>query len=253
MTSEYVLKTVVEMTTSEKHKGRFSKIEIATIVIALVGVMLTFSGLKLQDVTTSISASLSPKADYTITSLTSPEYFSSDYGHSLSVSPEYIIITNVGLGSDSVYQGSPMRFSVSFENKGKKAIEQSRVLIFLVDPLYRIWGVWNRSSTNDELTQGWSFDYYFPPLDQKIIGTWVIIAHLYDDKSALPLLVSYEFRMFRVTDDAGQPWWMGLLASIAGLAIGLTVFVAVVGGYEYIRDRMKKQSKSVAESPKIEL
>lgn len=253
MTSEYVVRTVMEMTTSEKHKGRFTKFQIATIVVALLSAMLTFSGLKLQDVTTFISASLSPKVDFTITSLTTPEYIPSDYGRSLTVSPEYIIVTNVGLGSDTVYQGSAMRFSISFENRGKKAMEQSRVLVLIVDPLYRIWGVWNRSSTSDELTRGWSFDYYFPSLDQKIIGTWVIIAHLYDDTPSLPLLVSYEFRMFRVTDDVGQPWWISVVGTAIGLAIGFTTAFALIEGYERLRGRWKKRVKEVAESPKIGL
>jgi hypothetical protein len=234
----------MEMTSGRK--PRLSKIQLATVIIALLSLVVAFTGVKFQDITSYISVSLSPRADYTIRSSATPSYISSDYGQSLLVSTEYIIITNVGLSSDTFYQANPMRFSVSFEDKGKKAVEQPNILILIVDPLYRIWGVWNKSATNDELTHGWSFDYHFPPLDQKIIGTWVIITHLYDDATASPVLISYEFRMFRVTDEAPSSWELGVLVSTAIATVGTIALFYV----DRRMNRARKKLESEIESKK---
>jgi hypothetical protein len=221
--------------TKEKPKtAHRNRRESVMLILTAVAVIIAFTGMNYQNVASWFSSTLFPKSDYMIESSVNPTVLPFDYRDSLTVSPSYFIVTSVNLKQDTPYQGEAMQISISFENKGKKTVERPRVLVYFVDFLYRIWGVWNKTDANDVLAKGCSLEYHFPPLDQKISGTWVVFVMLYDDAEGV--LASYELKTFRVMDTQ-TPWYevySGVLALIA--VVIFTIGVAVVKNWQ---DRRK--------------
>lgn len=176
----------------------------------------------------SISSQISPlffppKADSVIESLTIPADLPYDFKSSLSVSSEYYIATSANM-KDTPYQGDPLQIRISFQNMGKKAVQQPRITIYVVDYMYRIWGQWNHSITSSILTNGYILDYHFPPLDQKIRGAWSVFVLLYDDANST--LVSYIAKEIMVTDVAPIPFWQETYVYVLVVYIGLALVVA---------------------------
>lgn len=191
-----------------------------TPVIALLSLIVTIAAMFYPSISLSISSYFISKADYSIDSVTIPTILSNDFRQSLSVSTEYIVVTSVNLKSNTPYQGDPLQLSISYENEGKKSVKQPRVSVYFVDFMFRVWNVWNESLTNDKLTEGFSLEYHFPPLDEKIVGNWIVFVLLYDDVESV--LVSYVLKTFAVTDVAPQPWWQPFLL------LGLLLLAAIV-------------------------
>jgi len=188
-----------------------------TPVIALLSLIVTIAAMVYPSISLSISSYFFPEADYSINSVTTPTILSNDFRQSLSVSTEYIVVTSVNLKSNTPYQGDPLQLSISYENEGKKSVKQPRVSVYFVDFMFRVWNVWNESLTNDKLTEGFSLEYHFPPLDEKIVGNWIVFVLLYDDVESV--LVSYVLKTFTVTDVAPQPWQPYLTLSVLLLAL----------------------------------
>lgn len=213
----------------------------------MLSLVVAFTGIRFQDISSWFSETMFPKADYTLESVTTPTILSTDFRESLSVSPEYFVVTIVNLKSETPYQGEPMQLSISFDNKGKKSVEQPRILVFFVDYMYRVWSAWNESVTSDVLTRGCSLEYRFPPLDQKIVGDWSIFVLLYDD--AENTLVSYVLKQFTVTDIAPLPWWQDwtsiLVISVSILVCAFALY-AVIPDTEWYERRRKRKKKSQA-------
>lgn len=193
------------MSDKKSTESRIGKIQWALFAVTFLSLIIAFTGVNFQNISSYFSESMFPKADFEVESWTTPTILPSDFRESLSVSPEYFMVTSIRLKSDKPYQGEPMRLRISFDNKGKKSVEQPRIVTYFVDYTSRVWNIWNKSITNDMITKGCRIDYYFPPLDEKIVGTWSIFALLYDDAEGV--LVSYVLRAFTVTDVAPIPWW----------------------------------------------
>ena len=201
----YRSKLVVEKTSDKESTERpVSKVQWALFTIALLSLIMAFMGINYQTISSYISSYLFPKADFKVESWTAPTLLPEDFGHSLSVSPKYFVVTSIALKSKKPYICEPLQFSISFENKGKKSIEQPRIIVYAVDFMYRVWGIWNKTVTKDVLTKGCRIEYHFPLLDQKTVGTWVFLVLLYDDAEGV--LVSYEAWEFTVTDVPPEPW-----------------------------------------------
>lgn len=228
------------MSEEEKRELRISKIQWATILVAVLGFLVAFTGANLQNISLYFSETMFPKADYVVESWTTPTILSDGFRESLSVSPEYFVVTSVSLKSERPYYGEPMQFSLAFDNKGKKSVEQPRILVYFVDYMYRVWNIWNKSAiTNDFFAKGCSIEYHFPPMDQKTIGAWMVLVLLYDDAESV--LVSYAVTEFMVTDVAPIPWlqqWeivFSLLMTI--VFIGYLIF-------RFTRERIPKKAES---------
>lgn len=209
------------------------------MIIAVASFTVAFSGLNVERISSVISSALFPKADYTVESLDVPTALPQDFVQSLSTSPRYYEVTSVRLGSDAPYLGDPLRLSISFENRGKNSVQKPRVVVYFVDPIYRVWAVWNESVTNETLRKGCSVEYRFPPLDQKIVGSWGAYVLLYDD--ADNALVSYVIRYFATVEVPQTPWWVGLLFMV-GASVAMFVLVTLV---EEARKRWFKKKQTV--------
>ena len=203
-----------------------------------MALVVTFTGTNFQNIVSWWSETWFRPADFTIETLETPERLSNntiDFLLSLSVSQEYFVVTSVSLKSERPYQGEPMQFSISFENRGKRAVEQPRVEIYCVDYMYRVWGVWNNSVANEKMTKGCSFDYNFPSPDQKTVGTWFLLVLLYDN--AEDVLASYESKQFTVIDTTPRPWWEEVLGIVGSFGVAGVLTYAI----RYLRGRREKR------------
>jgi len=224
----------------EQEKRPISKIQWGLFIIAMLSLAVTFLGINLKDISSYISGIMFPKADYRIESWTTPPFsLTTGFLESLSTSPEYFVITSVNLKSDRPYYGEPLQFSISFENKGKKSVEQPRVVIFFSDYIYRVWYVWNESITDDVFIRGCSFEYHFPPLDQKTIGAWNLMVLLYDDSEGV--LVSYVLRSFTTTDASPKPWWQSFVEGLAFIG-GVIILIKTLDVTQKWKRKRKKEA-----------
>lgn len=231
------------MPEAQPTERRISRAQWGVLIIAIMSLIVAFTGVNFQSIYSYISETMFPKPDYIVESWTSPTQISSHFRESLSPSPEYYVVTSVNLKSDNPYQGDPMQFSISFENKGKKSVKQPKIQLRFADFLDRVWIVWNESVTDEILTEGCSFEYRFPSLDQKVVGDWSVFILLYDD--AENLLVSYVLKQFTVTDIPAKLLWQTLLNILSVLVACLTLGVTA---YIYLRvyweDRVKKKKRA---------
>jgi len=234
------------MSDKESSKPPVSEIERRFFTVAVLSFIVGFAGLivaftvNYPTIYTYFSSYFFPKADFKLESWTTPTFLSIDFRQSLSVSTEYFVVTSIALKSEEPYVGDPLQFSISFENKGKKSIEQPIILFYSVDFMNRVWCIWNKSVTKDELAKGCSIEYHFPPLDQKTVGSWAFFVLLYDDAEGV--LVSYEAKAFRVTDVPPEPWWRSLL-----ILLGFTGFTfAITFGVDKLREIRRKRRTKVS-------
>jgi len=229
------------MSEEKPKEPRVSKVQWVTVIIAVLGLLVAFLGVNFQNISSWYSETMFPKADFIVESWTTPTSLPYDFKLSLSVSPEYFVVTSVSLRSERPYICEPMQFRISFENKGKKSVEQPRVAIYFVDYMYRVWNVWNESVINDVLTKGCSLEYRFPPTDQKTVGVWSLFVLLYDD--AQSVLVSYEAKAFSVTDVASKPLWQLLfeLVAITGAIVVLTLVFKLITDFRSKRRKTKRK------------
>jgi hypothetical protein len=231
------------MTSEQSIERRSNRWHIVTVLIAILSLSVAFTGANYQNIATYFSGILFPKADFTVESWTNPTilpYY--EFMPSLSVSTEYLVVTSVNLKSEKPYVGEPVQFTISFENKGKKLVEQPRVIIYFVDYMQRVWQIWNKSDVSNIVAKGCSIDYRFPSLDQKIVGSWIFFVLLYDDANMT--LVSYETKEFLVTDNAPQSLWQSIVQVLAFVVI---VPLGILGRkvISYFRNRKKgKKSRS---------
>jgi len=224
-----------------------------TIAISLMAVILTFTGLNYQVISSDISKLVSPPTpDFTFGSYLTPQILPSGFLYLLSPASDYYVATSIHLSTDTPYMGNSFYFSVSFDNKGKKTVQEPYVEIYLLDSYYREWALWNKSITNNQFSSGFSLAYNFPTLDQKTIGTWSVLTLLYDN--ATKELVSANTTEFNVTDNAPPPAWVqdSVLATLI-----LTMFVTGIAVlYKIIKDlktqAMKKKRAEKEEKGKSE-
>lgn len=228
-------------------KRQFSKLQLGVFIVAILSFVVAFTGVNYQNIFSYFSETMFLKPDYTVNCWTTPTDFPNGslyFLRSLSVSSEYLVITSVALKTERPYIGEPLTISLSFENKGKKEVEQPRVVIYLADYLHRVWNVWSKSNATDIWTEGCSLEYHFPSLDQKSVGTWVFYVLLYDD--AEDVLTSYEARQFSTTDVPPRPWWETPLY-MAITVVGSVSFWLLVPRLEaYLKKRRKKTDKKKA-------
>jgi hypothetical protein len=219
---------------------------VISIIIAVISLTVTFAGINYQNISSWFSQQMFPTADFTLTSFEVPLALPFNFTLIRNVSSEYYIATSISLKSDTPYLGSPLQFSISFENKGKKTVEQPRILIYATDYMHRIWNIWNESDVNKKIvTKGCNLEYYFPPMDQKAVGAWSFYVLLYDDSNGQ--LVSYAAKEFMTTDVAPIPWYQNPLY----VAIAI-VYIAAISytGYDYFKKRKKRKAKSKSKEDK---
>jgi hypothetical protein len=132
-----------------------------------------------------------------------------------------------------------LQFSVSFENKGKKNVEQPRILIYAIDFAHRIWGIWNKSDADQIVTKGCSLEYHFPSEDQKTIGAWAFWVLLYDDSNGQ--LLSYATTQFATTDVAPVPWYQN--PSYVFVTILYSVLGVVIVYMRFFRNKKRRKAK----------
>lgn len=225
------------MSAQKSTMARTTKIQWALFIVAMLSFLVGFVGINLQTISTYISETMFPKADHSVKSWTTPTILSSEFRKSLSVSPEYFVVMSVNMKTETPYLGEQMQFSISIENKGKNSVEHPRVEIYFVDYMDRVWAIWNRSITDDVLTEGFSFEYSFPSPDEKIVGDWHIFLLLYDDQE--PALVSYVLREFTTTDVAPKPWWQDISILFVIVAIIFSILPWYEELYEFVKKRLK--------------
>jgi hypothetical protein len=230
---------------SEKLKALHNP-AVISIIIAVISLTVTFTGMNYQNISSWFSQQMFPTADFTLTSFEVPLALPFSFTLIRNVSSEYYITTSISLKSNTPYLGSPLQFSISFENKGKKTVEQPRILIYATDYMYRIWSMWNESDVNKKIvTKGCNLEYYFPPVDQKAIGAWSFYVLLYDDSNGQ--LVSYAAKEFMTTDVAPIPWYQNPLYVVTIIAY-IAVFSYI--GYGYSKKRKKQKAKSKSKEDK---
>lgn len=228
------------MTSSKEHSGKLRLLHnpaVISVIIAIISLAVTFTGTNYQNIGSWFSQQMFPTADFSITSFEAPLTHYFNFTQIRNVSSEYYVVTSVNLKSDVAYVGGPFQFSISFENKGKKTVEQPRILIYTTDFDHRVWSIWNESDSNKKIvTKGCNLEYYFPSLDQKDIGAWTFYVLLYDDSNGQ--LVSYAAKEFTTTDVAPIPWYQDTGFYVV---IGFFVFVGL-GSYitRYLRKRERK-------------
>lgn len=195
---------------------RDSKLQRVAVLIAALSLLVAFTGVNLGVILSFFQSVLFPKADYIIASYTTPIDLKPDFRQSLSVSPTYYVSTSINLKTTQPYQGESLTFTIYFENKGKQSVTRPRIVIYFVDFIDRVWGMWNETSVGNVFEKKYNFEYRFPPLDQKITGTWYIVVLLYD----VDTLVSYQMKQFYVTD-VQRPTTLFIISAIAVSTIAM--------------------------------
>jgi hypothetical protein len=220
-----------------------------TIAISSIAILLTFTGINYQTISSGISRLISPTADFTIESYSTPQTLPQGFLYSLNPASDYYVVTSIHLGTNTPYVGNPFYFSVSFDNKGKKSVLEPSVMVYLVDMFSREWVSWNHSLTNGEFSNGFSLAYNFPTLDQKTTGSWVVITLLYSN--ATGELVSVNTTQFNATDNAPQPAWVGYLElGIIPAAFGVLFIARLLR--RLIKGRKKTQPRKTKRAEKEE-
>jgi hypothetical protein len=216
---------------------RGKKLETITLVIAILGLAIAFTGVNYQGVTTFISSLLFPKSDYIIISYLEPKYDLS-FLTNLKISPYYYIVPNILLKSNTPYIGNPLQFSVSFENRGKVNVDKPRIEVRITDYLYRTWGQLSINTTKESVQKQINIEYQFPTQDQKILGAWSIYLTLYDNSNNQ--LISYEAVSFMTTDSPPTNPYVIILIGIISFPAG---FVFSRYGIPWIEKRIQKGKK----------
>ena len=220
---------------SEAKTGRFStKIQLMTAIIAILSLLIAFFGANSQNISIFLSNVMFPKPDFSIGSVANSSLLPSGFESSLYTSPEYYYVTSISLKTDTPYIGDAFQFGISFQNSGKKTVEQPRIVIHFVDFMRREWCVWNKSDAGGILTNGCNLEYRFPALDQKVIGAWAVFVLLYDDTQSV--LVSYETKQFALTDNTPSIWTQ---ITVTFTIIVLVIFLIYL---IFTRARVKKSS-----------
>lgn len=215
------------------------------VTISILALLVTFTGANYQSITSYFSSVFFPKSDYTINSLSSPVGLPFDL-FSLAPSPDYYVSISLQFRTTTQYIGDPFQFSVSFNNMGKRIVDQPNITIYFADMDHREWGVWNKSLTHEEFLKGFSAEYHFPSLDQKSIGAWIVTAVLYDN--ATGELVSYNASEFLTTDTAPLPAWLVDLVGIVLIAAAIGAFVTF--RWRIHRDKIKAQARKARREEK---
>ena len=178
-----------------KFKTWLSKNKI--FIVALLSFIVAFSGLTLENILSYISPLIFPSPpDYKIVSFDAPQTL--DLNLPLSVSPKHYVITHLDFTSQEISPDGTVKLGISFKNKGKTNVEQPRLMLYFVDSLQQVRATWNQSLTAKEFTEGLVLEYSLPPPDQKVMGSWNLIALLHDDGNRE--LISYVVQEFKVTE-----------------------------------------------------
>lgn len=230
--------------TSKLEMSRNQWIAIIGVVISVVSLSVTIIGP--SNITSFFSRLVSPTADFTIESYSTPQILPSGFLYSLNPASDYYVATSIGLRTNTPYVGNPFYFSVSFDNKGKKSVLEPYVMIYLSDMFSREWALWNRSLTNSEFSNGFSLAYNFPTLDKKTTGAWFVWSLLYDN--ATGELVSVNTTEFTATDNIPLSAWVTNL----GFGVILTMLVAtfILGIRKVIIDRKIAKARKMKRAEK---
>ena len=194
-------------------------------VVASLSLIVGFSGLILQVMPYVSPFFFREPPDYRIASFDIPQTL--EFNLPLGVSPEYYLITSVDFKSEATYSGGKVKFSINFENKGKTDVQQPRLILYFVDSLQQVRAIWNRSLTTKEFIEGLVLEYILPSADQKVMGSWNLIALLYDDGNRE--LISYAVQEFIVTETrtivgTGIGSVLSAIAAISAIAVCILIF-----------------------------
>ena len=198
-------------------------------IVAVLSFIVAFSGLSLENILSYISPFLFPAPpDYKIASFDVPQTF--DLNLPLSVLPKYFVIIHLGFKSQEISPDGEVRFSIGFENKGKTNVQQPRLILYFVDSLQQVRATWNQSLTEKEFTEGLVLKYSLPSADQKVMGSWKLIALLYDNGN--PELISYVVQEFIVTETGVTTFLpvataLSLIAAISAISVAVMVLKKV--------------------------
>jgi hypothetical protein len=218
------------------------------IAISILAVLVAFTQINFQTISSGISRLVSPTADFTIESYSTPQSLPLGFLYSLNPASNYYVTTSIHLGTNTPYVGNSFYLSVSFDNKGKKSVLEPYLVIYFADMFSREWASWNRTLTNGEFSNGFSIAYNFPTLDQKTTGAWSVTTVLYSN--ATGELVSVNTTEFNVTDIAPPPAWA------VDLLFGSFLVIIIVMGILTLRkaiiDRKKAQARKTKRAEKEE-
>lgn len=222
----------------KKEEYSRSRLQYITITIAVSSLLVTFTGVNYQAIQDFFTSLLFPRSDFVVRSMESPTIYGFNY-QVLDTSPRHYIVTSLTMKSLTVYQGEPLQFSVSFENRGKTTLEKPRIAVYFIDFLHRVWSTWN-SSMGDKFPQGCSIEFHFPSLDKRVTGTWIVLVLLYDDTENM--LISYNAKTITVTDRAPAPWWREPTSYILVVAVGFIVSAIYSLVFSYFKERRKTRT-----------
>lgn len=194
------------------------KLQYVGIAVAILSLLVTFL-VNFETISAPFYPFIfPPKANIVVESAEVPTYLPYDFRSSLTVPLDYYVVASADMKINP-YQGEPLQVHITFRNIGKKSIQQPRIIVYFSDFMYRAWGECNQSVSNETLTKDFIVEYHFPPLDEKVTGTWIAFILLYDD--ATPILVSYIAKQFLVTDVAPVPFWQEPLTYVFIAYLGL--------------------------------
>lgn len=212
-----------------------------TFVIAVLGVIIAFSGLTAGGIYSFLTSLIVPgPPDYTITSLDVPTKL--DINLPLNVSQIYYVVTDVSVIANSIAVNEKLRFSVDFENRGKTRVQEPLLKLYFVDSIVQVRAIWAHSLSEEEIDHGCNFAYILPPSDQMVLGSWRLIALLYNNETAE--LVSYSVQDFYVVKSRQEETTILIFIST------LAVFGVIMGLISTLRERAKKRKKFLRKAKK---
>ena len=201
-------------------------------ILTLVALLIAFTGFTLPDLINWIlSLTAPPEPDYIIYSLEEPILFKRE-NLPLSVAEKYYIIINIALREETVAPEGLLRFSLSFENKGKIIPKQCYLLIYFIDPLWQIRGFENITIPSFSECKEINIEYYLPTRDQCILGEWNILVIMKEKEN----IVSYIMAPYKVKEPSPTPWWI-----YAIIAISLIMVLSML--IESIVERLRKKDQ----------
>jgi hypothetical protein len=227
-----------------------NKLQWIAVLIAVLSFLVAFTGANFGSIVTYFNSIMGWKPDFVLASGSEPSIFPNNFTESLSVSKEYFVVTSVNIGSGDVNLNEPLKFRVSFENKGKTAVAQPKVTVCFVDFLRQVWLESNLSLNNDYFTKGFNVQYEFPSPDHRIVGTWSVFVMVYDDANGA--LVSYLAKEFTTVDSpTGQTDFLSALFATTAVSLTASTVVYMLvrsmrAGYRKIQKKKRVHEPSEA-------
>jgi len=205
-----------------------------TVVIVVLTFVVAFSTIK----DWGRKVFVREPADYIIKVL-DDTYPLPDKVYETTVSELYIIKMHVSAPTQ-IQHLSRTKFSIKYENIGKKPIENPYLQVYLLDPLNRVFAEWENKINKEKFKKSVSFE--LDPLTVKgkeIYGTIHIYAKAYDRRSDKTDLVSYLVFPLQIKSEITTL----IILQILSISIGVSMAFFVVG-YGLTVYRHKKKEKS---------